>query len=326
MSSKTLALAIPTYQRADILEDNLRRIAPTLRALDIAVYILDDSGDDLTAAAMQRLADTQLKLHYRRNRPALRHDANSVAALTAPDTDFVWLLGDSCQLDSEGVRVVHAALAEQDFVFVNCRDDDAQAAIEHLDDAALRRFMANRVWELSYTGATVYARRVIDWWSSDPAHQVVPNFPQLSFSLGFLSAPKQANATWIGLRVVRGHPRKTQSYWLAEALSVWGLDWHRVISQHRAAFDVIDLDPVLRSHARHTRVLSGKHLLVLRAQGLFSPQVLAQWPQLRDSCAIAGLRLRLVAALPRRAATVIVALRPSWRRRYLPTPPNPGVR
>ena len=182
--------------------------------------------------------------------------------------------------------------------------------------------MAKRVWELSYTGATVYARRVIDWWRSDPAHQVVPNFPQLSFSLGFLSAPKHARATWIGLRVVRGHPRKIQSYWLAEALSVWGLDWHRVISQHRDAFGVIDLDPVLRSHARHTHVLSGKHLLVLRAQGLFNRQVLAQWPQLRDSCGVGGLGLLLLATLPQRAASAILALRPSWRRRYLPTPPN----
>ncbi len=323
MGTKSLALAIPTYQRADILEENLRQIAPTLLALDIAVYILDDSGDDVTAAAMQRLAaESQLKLHYRHNRPALRHDANSVAALTAPDTDFVWLLGDGGQLDSTGVRAVHAALAEQDFVFVNCRTDKAQAAIEHLDDAALRHFMAKRVWELSYTGATVYARRVIDWWISDPAHHVVPNFPQLSFSLGYLNAPKPASATWIGLRVVRGHPRKIQSYWLAEALSVWGLDWHRVISQHRAAFGDIDLNPVLRSHARHTHVLSGKHLLVLRAQGLFNRQALAQWPQLRDSCSMGGLSLRLLAALPQRAAAAILALRPSWRRRYLPTPPN----
>ncbi len=319
MPVKSLALAIPTYQRAEILEDNLRLMAPTLEQLGIAVYVFDDSADEATAAVIERLASsTRLDLHYRHNRPALRHDANLVLALTAPPTDFVWLLGDGSQLDDAGLRAVHSRLGEQDFIFVKSRGGAAPATLEHLGDAALRRFMAERAWDLSYTGATVYGRRVIDWWRSDPAHVPVANFPQLSFTLGFLAAPHQASATWIGSEVVSNHPRKTQSYWLDAALSIWGSDWHRVISSHRGAFGGLAIGPVLRSHARQTGVLSTKHLLVLRAAGKFSRQALQDQPELRQCCAVGGFGLALLSALPQRAAAAIVALRPSWQRRYLP--------
>ena len=122
------------------------------------------------------------------------------------------------------------------------------------------------------------------------------------------------------LAKTRRRAGRNQNMFGADAFGVVGDSYRARVFEHSMALD--DLDPVLRSHARHTHVLSGKHLLVLRAQGLFSRQALAQWPQLRDSCAIGGLLLRLLAALPQRTATSIVALRPSWRRRYLPTPPQ----
>ncbi|MFO1287722.1 MAG: hypothetical protein U1F49_15040 [Rubrivivax sp.] len=36
------------------------------------------------------------------NVPALRHDRNVVAALQAPQADYVWLLGDGALVDERG--------------------------------------------------------------------------------------------------------------------------------------------------------------------------------------------------------------------------------
>lgn len=320
MFHKTLALAIPAYNRAAILEDNLLSVRATLEELDVAVHVLDDSSNDDTAAAVARLATTtQLRIVYQRNLPPLRHDANLLHALAAPQTDFVWLLGDASKLDGPGLRAVHARLGAQDFIFVNARGGAAPNTIDHLGDDELREFMCHRAWDLSYTGATLYSRRVIDWWRADLGHRPRRNFPQLSVILGFLATGRHVTASWIGTHIVGSHPRKTESYWLGDALNVWGADWHAVIKANAAAFGGRAIGPVLQSHARNTGILSAQHLLVLRAAGRFHLRaLLADRKQLQACCTVGRIGLALIAALPQAAAVAIVKARPKWQRRFMP--------
>jgi hypothetical protein len=57
----------------------------------------------------------------------------------------------------------------------------------------------------------------------------------------------------------------------------------------------------------------------MRAAGLFDGAVLERHRrELAASSSIGGLGLRALAALPRPVAAAVVAMRPSWRRRYLP--------
>jgi hypothetical protein len=320
MGARSLALAIPTYNRPDILEENLLAMRKSLERLDIAVHVLDDSSNAETTEAIARLAQsTRIKLSYRHNQPALRHDANLISALGEPRTAFVWLLGDGCIVDDDELQHVHDALQDQDFVFVNCREGLTPASEHVLRDVQARSFIAQRAWDFSFTGATLYSRRVIDWWLADPANQPYGNFPHLSVILGYVAAHAQLSLSWIGQRVVRINARKLQSYWLADAVPVWAGDWHRVVTANAAAFDPEDLPGVLRSHSTHTRILGAKHLLVLRAAGLLDSDVLARYgKELRASSSVGGLATRAIATLPQSAAAALVAARPSWQRRYLP--------
>lgn len=324
MKPRTLALAIPTYQRADILEENLLAMRAELERLNIPVHVLDDSGDDATAALAARLsADTRIKFTYRHNRPALRHDANLIAALGAAGAagaDHVWLLGDSCIIEPGGLQAVHEMVQQDpDFVFVHTREGPAPATQEGLRAERARRFVGQRAWDFSFTGATIYARRVIDWWQADPQHRPCPNFPQLSVILAYLASHPSLSIAWNGQRLVSSNRRKTQSYWLADAIPVWAGDWHRVVTANARAFDDADLPAVLRSHSRHTHVLGLKHLLVLRATGRLEGNVLGRYgTELTASSSAGPLGVRAVAAMPSTVAAAIVRTRPSWRRRYLP--------
>jgi glycosyltransferase involved in cell wall biosynthesis len=319
---RSLALAIPTYNRADILEESLLAMRRGLERLDIEVHVLDDSSNDATALAMARLAaTTRIRLHYRRNQPALGHDANLIAALGAPDADFVWLFGDGCTVDDEGLRAVHEALGDQNFVFVNSRAGAAPPSDPALHGASARQLLTRRAWDFTFTGATVYSRRVIDWWQADAAHRPFANFPHLSIILGYSAAQPALSLGWIGRRIVGSHSRKRQSYWLADAIPVWAGDWHRVITANAAAFAPNELAAVLRSHSRHTGILGLKHLLVMRAARLLDRAVVKRYRrELAASSSIGGLGVNAAAALPKAVAAAVVAARPSWRRRYLPPP------
>lgn len=317
MVDRSLALAIPTYNRAEALGQTLGGLASALRELGVAVHVLDDSSDEATAEAVDRLRQQGLAINYVHNRPSLRHDRNVIAALQAPQADYVWLLGDGALVDEQGLRRVHAALQGDDFVFLNCRSDKPTPS-HRLDTIEVRAFLARQAWAMTYTGATVYSRRVIDWWRDRP-RTVTRNFPQLSVVLGFTAAHADVSAAWVGERIAAAHPRRSGSYWLAEAVSVWGTDWHQVVTGNAGAFDAPVLPAVLRSHSAHTGILGAKHLLALRAIERYSGALLdASGDTLAPCSTVPRWGLRLIAAMPRGLASALLRVRPSWRRRYLP--------
>lgn len=317
MAAETLALAIPTYNRPEALGMTLGGLAPALRELGIAVHVLDDSSDDATATVMGRLRQQGLEITYVHNVPALRHDRNVVAALQAPQADYVWLLGDGALVDEQALRRVHAALKGDDFVFLNCRSDTPTPSLR-FGAAEVRAFLARQAWAMTYTGATVYSRRVVDWWRSQP-RTVARNFPQLSVVLGFVAAHAEVSAAWVGERIIAANPRRSGSYWLADAVSVWGTDWHRVVTDHAAAFDAQAVPSVLRSHSAHTGILGAKHLLALRAIDRYAGAMLSDSGNVLAQCStVPRWGLQLIAALPLGLASAVLRARPSWRRRYLP--------
>lgn len=268
MPDPRLVISIPTYERADILEENLRRMAPALLGLGVPVSIFDDSRTDLTAQAVERLrTELGLELTYRRNIPALGHDANVIVALTAPRGDYVWLLGDSIYAEPADIEDLHRRLDSQDFVFLNGRDGAETPDRLDLTAAAgsLPAFLSDQVWQLTLTGATLYSARVISWWRVAD-HRVYTNFPQLSVILGFVVARQDARADWVGHRTARSNQRKV-SYWLSKAIQTFGVDWDAVIRGHAGAFRPGSLGNVLASHSVHTGVLGFVNLVNLRASG-----------------------------------------------------------
>lgn len=320
MAPKSLALAIPTYRRAVVLEENLLAMRAELEALDTPVHVLDDSPDDATQAMVARLQTrTRLRLFYRQNRPALRHDANLIAALGVPEADHVWLLGDGGIIEPGGLRAVHEAVQhDPDFVFVNTRPGAAPPS-QRLAAEPARRFIAGRAWDFTHTGATVYSRRVIDWWNADPRHQPYANFPHLSIVLGYLAAQPALEMAWLGERLVSKNQRKSPSYWMADPLPVWAGDWHRVVTANAAALPAGSLRAVLRSHSVQTGLLGYKHLLVLKAMGRLDHEALARHGAGLIASSSAGwLGVQAIAALPLATARAIVQRRPSWRRRFMP--------
>lgn len=317
MPVETLALAIPTYHRALALKDTLGGLAPALRELGVSVHLLDDSNDDATAQVAESLRQRGLDITYVHNRPSLRHDRNVIAALLAPRARYVWLLGDGALVREAALRRVHAALQGDDFVFLNCRSDTATPSLR-LAAMGVRSFLARQAWAMTYTGATVYSRRVIDWWREQPG-AVARNFPQLSVLLGFTAAHADVSAAWVGERVITAHPRRSGSYWLADAVPVWATDWHRVVASNAAAFDADALPAVLRSHSAHTGILGAKHLLALRSIDRYSRSVLRDSGDALFLCStVPRWGLWLIATLPPSLATALMRARPSWRRRYLP--------
>lgn len=262
-----LAIVIPTYNRAAIVAENLAAMSNEVRALGVAIYLSDDSPDNATESAARELAQVIPDIHYRRNTPALGHDANLISTLCWPDADYVWLMGDAMRVEPGCLGRILAYLTDQDLLFVRGHSDDPRM-ISQLQGEDAFAFMRDVLWHQTLTGATIYNRRVCNWVREQgSAMSMKRNFPQLSVILGYASA-RPIKIGWYG--EVSINSAKKESYWRAKAIGVFVDDWAALVNAFPDVIPVHLRKRVIRSHSQHTDLFNTNTLLSLRPSGEFS--------------------------------------------------------
>ena len=102
--NKKLSIVIPTYNRADFLDYSLEVHIPMLKEYGIEICIFDNASTDNTEEIVSKWMNEYKYLNYHKNETNIGPDANFEKALKYPDSDYVWLLGDTYKLSEEGVR------------------------------------------------------------------------------------------------------------------------------------------------------------------------------------------------------------------------------
>jgi hypothetical protein len=264
-----LALAIPTYNRAAILADNLARMQDDLRRLRIPIYVSDDSPNDETKRALSSIKN----LYYRHNVPALGHDTNLPATLAWPQADYVWLLGDTRSIRKGQLDKILAFLQDQDLLFINSHSDITQM-ISGVCGEAANDFMRKVLWHQTMTGTTIFHRRVCDWASSQGESLTIkPDFPQLSIMLGYATDHKVC-VGWFGEPSI--HSISKLSYWHSRTVSVFVDHWIAVVEAFPAIIPPRDQARVIRSHSARMNLFRVPVLMDARLSGAFN------WQRLRE--------------------------------------------
>lgn len=91
-----LAVAIPTFNRAGILDDALWNIGPQIRRShpQAVCYVVDNASTDDTAAVVQKHQQLWPGILYVRNAENVGLIRNIARGIELPDARWVWLLGD----------------------------------------------------------------------------------------------------------------------------------------------------------------------------------------------------------------------------------------
>lgn len=119
--NKKLSIVIPTYNRADFLDYNLEVHIPMLKEYGIEIAIFDNASTDNTQEVVSKWMKEYKFLNYHKNETNIGPDANFERALKYPDTDYVWLLGDTYQIEQKVLEYVllNVPKAKYDVVVLN---------------------------------------------------------------------------------------------------------------------------------------------------------------------------------------------------------------
>ena len=119
-----LAIAIPTYNRADYLDLCLSLHLPMLKKWAIPIFISDNGSTDHTKLIVKKHSSQYDYIHYFRNETTIGPDENFEKVLRYPQTEYIWLLGDTYRLPDQGIKVLLESVMNEsyDAIIMNLAD------------------------------------------------------------------------------------------------------------------------------------------------------------------------------------------------------------
>jgi len=294
MINKRLAIAISSYNRSEILKENLVLMLGEIREFSIPIYISDDSTDDDTERFGFELKKEYEYIYYHKNKPRLGHDKNCITTLTLPSEDYVWYLGDSIIIKNGKIKKVLSIInaAEYDFLAVNAegRNLDIKDSIY----CEGNKLLVDLGWHLTMTGTTIYSKYVLaDLKSLDLIKY--RNFPQTSIIFEEFSKGDK-KLFWLNDKIVYVNKLK-KSYWRSNVFSVFLYDWDHAISNLPEYYSSENKLFAIKKHSDKTGLFTLLNFANYRAEGVFNLKVLTQYFKLIRKNSNANVFILFIIAL-----------------------------
>ncbi|MDC7714636.1 glycosyltransferase family 2 protein [Vogesella sp. LYT5W] len=288
-----LAIAIPTYNRADILSENIETMLPELIAHQIPIYISDDSSDTKTAQVLKKIS--YQNIFYTSNKPSHGHDKNCISTLNLPDAEYIWYLGDSIYITPGFIEKILRQIDDQkpDIICVNAPHRISNTMSRTVYDK--KNFLIETAWHLTLTGSSIYRKSAISFHNLDIRKW--KNFPQTGITLSIVLKP-DSKVIWIGEESITTNPKKN-SYWSKNVIDVFARDWCNFVQSFAEYFTKNELEKLELSHSLNTKILSTKALIMYRSQNNYNHELYSiHYAFLRRSSQCKKILLFLISITP----------------------------
>jgi len=266
MMPTKLAIAIPTYNRAEMLKFNLLHIIDELIEFQIPVYISDDSTNNETAIVIQELKTKHELFYYRKNEVRFGHDLNCIHTISFPKEEYVWYMGDSMIIKKGSVKKVLACMQNDTFDFIVCNSEGRNLNIESRVFTKGNEVFDNLCWHMTMTGITIYNKNsMIDFDNFKISNY--KNFPQTALVFEQF-AKKKSKLYWINDKLIYSNPDKS-SYWASKVFEVFIDDFRNFVYNLPNSYSLKSKDDVLTQHTLKTGIFSYHSFVLYRTQLYF---------------------------------------------------------
>ena len=119
-----LSIAIPTYNRAEYLEKNLRQIQSELETIEndlVEILVSDNCSNDNTTEVVDNFIKSGLKIKYLRNEVNKGWGANFFQCFDSSIGKYVWLLGDDDLIVDGTLKLVLERIVKKDYGLICIR-------------------------------------------------------------------------------------------------------------------------------------------------------------------------------------------------------------
>lgn len=296
-----LSVAIPTYNRAKILCENLGIMLPDLIKYNVPVYISDDGDGEETELMLKELQKEYTNIFYSKNRKNIGHDDNCLKTLSMPTSDYVWYLGDAMFVKSGGIKKILDLIDRNEFDFLAVNDENRPPICINSKIYSCPSDLLSEIgWHLTLSGATIYNKKFLVNLEANCRYFRSTNFMQLGIVLaGF---PNGVNGLcWINEKLVSSSQAKTSSYWNTKVFTVFARDWSRfVMSLSDDDYSLDSKITAIKMHSKMTGIFEIGAMVKYRINGLLNLKVVFEnWRYLKLSSNVNIVYILFLSVIPR---------------------------
>lgn len=227
--SNLLGIAIPTFNRSNILLENLNTMLPSILKYDVQVYVSDDSTDQKTLEMMKHFLSTFSNFKYVANNPKLGHDLNCISTLklALEENDYVWYLNDSSFIEKRSFDMLVENLNANFFsaIMINCKNRVTDVIPKELMDR--NEFVKQLAWHATKTGVTIYNSKILNnvLSSNNYKKYLGTNFIQLGLLFELIYSCSLPLLWLKDISLLDNNKKNSNSYWHKDVIKVFAYDW-----------------------------------------------------------------------------------------------------
>jgi glycosyltransferase involved in cell wall biosynthesis len=306
-----LSIALPTYNRAPFLDAALTRLIATVAPHDIRILVSDNASTDDTAPVVQRHAASYPLLDYVCNAENLGPDGNFEAVLRQTSTRYVWLLGDTYEIELEALQAVLAA-AEAESAFDAIAVDVEQRA-QHIPEQVYTdrdALLADLGWHMTCMSALILSRDLVEAGAFERYRDT--SFIHVGVVFDYI-ARRTPSVLWLnrgGVKSLRVVGQKKVSVWEEQIFRIWVDRWVGFVLSLPAIYKLDAKFACAGRHARSSALFSLAGMVKLRASGILDIAAVTQrWTALRLATGQGRFLLLACALVPAPLARLAVQIR-----------------
>lgn len=160
-----LSIVIPTYNRADFLDYSFEVHIPMAQKHSIQIFVFDNASTDNTKEVVDKWKKLYPHIVYSCNEKNIGPDANFELALQHPNTDYVWLLGDTYRIPEGGIEYVlniAQSMESYDAIVLNLAEFIASDAIGTKDYTDQNALLFDLGALMTCLSCLVYSKKLIN--------------------------------------------------------------------------------------------------------------------------------------------------------------------
>jgi len=296
-----LSIVIPTYNRADFLDRCLKVHIPLAKKYNIQIFISDNASTDNTKEIVQKWMKEYPLISYHCNETNIGPDENFERALKYPQTEYVWLLGDTYQIPSEGIDYVLNLISKShkkyDVIVVNVAK--RVSGIPEQDYSDQNQLLSDLGWHMTCLSSLIYNSGLIAHANFERYRNT--NFIQLGIIFEHI-AGKDFLIHWVDSVSVQGLSITSllKKSWQDQAFEIWTRRWPNVIFSLPSTYTPEIKLKCIKDHREKSRLFEIKHLVYLRIINILNYKTYKQYSCLFPlTIKYPKLIILLIALLPR---------------------------
>jgi glycosyltransferase involved in cell wall biosynthesis len=264
-----LSIVIPTYNRASFLDYSLETHIPLAKEHNIPIYVSDNASPDNTNEIVKKWMERYEFLYYYRNQNNLGADLNIELVLNKPNTDYIWLLGDTSKINKEVlVGVLGQSKKHYDLILLN---DQGRVTDVETQLITNKEYLLSYVgWNMSQMSSLIYSKKVIK--NANYTRFYGTNFIQTGIALEYLACQESISVKW-NKELSVGSLKKDgliKTSWRNNTFDIWIRKWMNFVLSLPSVYSFESKIKMIQTHSQRTKIFSFRNLLLLRSEGFYN--------------------------------------------------------